>query len=99
MAIANAILVVAYLLGLSVVLALTGLLRFIVAFNLFCTSRSALRSTPVVHQPTRTTANKDEYTQREKDGFAGISEHQRTAMTLWSCLCTAEARGSNPLGS
>jgi MFS transporter, SP family, galactose:H+ symporter len=33
MVVANAILVVAYLLGLSVVLALSGLLRFIVAFN------------------------------------------------------------------
>jgi hypothetical protein len=31
--------------------------------------------------------------------FAGIPEHQRTTTTLCIRLCTAEVRGSNPLGS
>ena len=50
----------------------------------------------LVHQPTRTTMNVCEFTQRQKDGFAGISEHWRTATTLWICLHTAEVAGSNP---
>src|SRR5215218_7285184 len=48
----------------------------------------------LIHQPTRTTMNSCKNTQRQKYGFAGISEHWRTVMTLWICLHTADVAGS-----
>src|SRR5215218_7722832 len=53
--------------------------------------------TPVVHQPTRTTANIHECSQRQIRDFAGISEQLRNITKVWIRLHTAEVRGSNPL--
>jgi hypothetical protein len=36
-------------------------------------------STPLVHQPTRTTANKRGELRRKTHCFAGVTEHRRTA--------------------
>jgi hypothetical protein len=55
--------------------------------------------TPVVHQPTRTTANTNDNLLERICLFAGVFEQRRTTTTVWICLCTAEVRGSNPLGS
>src|SRR3712207_2902556 len=52
--------------------------------------------TPVVHQPTQTTANNHDNLVEGICLFAGISERQRTTTTLWICLHTAEVAGSNP---
>jgi hypothetical protein len=52
--------------------------------------------TLVVHQPTRTPANKHETFSDKIRHFAGISERQRTTTTLWICLHTAEVAGSSP---
>src|SRR5919112_1534157 len=52
--------------------------------------------TPVVHQPTRTPANKHETCSDKVRHFPGISERHRTTMTSWICLHTAEDAGSIP---
>jgi hypothetical protein len=46
-------------------------------------SGSMLLETAVVHQPTRTMANKHECFRRQICGFAGVFEQQRTTTTLW----------------
>src|SRR3712207_450218 len=51
-----------------------------------------------VQQPRRTTVNIDEKSRERICLFAGISEHRRTPVALCIRLCTAEVRGSNPLG-
>jgi hypothetical protein len=54
-------------------------------------------STPLVHQPTRTTANKRGETRRKIYYFAGIFEHRRTTMAASLCIDAEVASGSNPL--
>src|SRR5215208_2700113 len=56
-------------------------------------------STPVLHQPTRTTVNIHDNLLERICLFAGVFEQRRTTTTLWICLCTVQVRGSNPLGS
>jgi len=47
-----------------------------------CALCSSTLSTPVVHQPTRTTANNRESTYRRIGCFAGVSEQGRTSTTI-----------------
>jgi hypothetical protein len=58
--------------------AICTLIRLVKAFVLHRGS-----FTPVVHQPTRTPANKHETFSDKIRRFAGISERQRTTTTLW----------------
>src|SRR5215217_2424700 len=52
--------------------------------------------TPVVHQPTRTTANTHDNLLERICLFAGVFEQRRTTTTVGICLHTAEVAGSNP---
>jgi hypothetical protein len=57
---------------------------------------SLVSFTPVVHQPTRTTANTHDNLLEIICLFAGVFEQRRTTVTVWICFHTAEVAGSNP---
>jgi hypothetical protein len=54
-------------------------------------------NTPVVHQPTRTTASGGDGTETKIGDFAGVFEHQRTVAVSFLRIDAEEVGGSNPL--
>src|SRR5215213_4414099 len=59
----------------------------------------AADSTPVIHQCRQVQGSSSPYTHHANGLVMLNSEHWRTSMNQRTRLCTAEVRGSNPLGS